>query len=436
MQKELAVWLQQYSQLTAIPPQNRRQSPSQQRKVELPLILVCRILAFLAEQGMPAAAIPYVASKCLSGADYQQHFGLKAPADADHVRVKLLHWVRYSSPVPQDPTALADSLSTDNRQLAGPVLHLLLLSCPETSISFATTAVQQLQKYVRNSQSWTTKGAANASVQRKQFYVQHIRHLKLTAWTNFSFDNVDNCLAHTRDMQLAENLWRGMQTACICNLELGEFFSEDFVLKLPYINTPHLPSIPGAPGLQSLQILTLHLNMWGVYRVCNSGSDSDRCMSSLGVLYQLTSLTLTASEISPGGGIVKHIVPADTLLQSLPVDIRSLTLQGFRLRWKAFHGLSYRPKLVNLNLSGSAFILPAERDWSQLQRLIMADSLIWLEQNQPFQFSLLAQLTVLDLTNCSFRHMDRPQSYALQRIQAPTSIKSLDLLSKSIQVMH
>ena len=385
---------------------------------------------------MPLQAIPFIASKCLSEMEFQAHFGASAPQNIDEVYRSLRSWLFESA----DDAKGLDQLNTlwgrDNSWRAPALLNLLLTSIKPSASNFVASAMEDLQRLiVQLAKSWTTSSATTKPRQQQQhFLVQHISCLKLFAWTNFSFDSVGGTPAFSRDMQLGDSLWRGMQTANISSLVLGEFFSEDFITKLPFIHTPYLPRISGIVGLQGLQSLTLHLNLWGVYNLFQSGSSNAGNVGCLQVLHQLTSVTLIASEVAPNGPPRKHSIPADRLLHSLPYSIQSVSLCNFRQRWKAFHGLSCRPKLVDLDLSSSACILPPPKAWSQLQQLKLTDSLVWLEPNQPFQFCLLPQLSVLDLNRCAFRQTDRPHNLAHQHIQAPGSIASLNLLTKCVKV--
>ena len=270
---------------------------------------------------------------------------------------------------------------------------------------------------------------------------QQLASLKLSAWSSWKVSIQDGNYIFEHSPELTTGLWLGLQRAQIHNLTLGEFFSDHFCDRLPWLKASQilLPDKSSLPGLANLQALTLNLNLFGVQAMFLSSSINGG-MHSLHELSQLTSLTIKASEVLPEGGRKKHRVPAEQLLHSLPDSLRSLALHNFRDRWKCFGDLSCRPQLVNLDLTESSCIFPPEADaWTQLRELHLGDSLVWLMQGQPFQFSALTQLTKLCLVDCFFGvhapgQRGNTHHYVYQQMQAPISIVHLDICTKNIKV--
>ena len=86
-------------------------------------------------------------------------------------------------------------------------------------------------------------------------------------------------------------------------------------------------------------------------------------------------------------------------------------------------------------------MLPDASAWTQLQSLILKDSLAWLEDEVPFQFHALTRLTKLELPGCLFglcmpRVLGNTHQHKINRFQAPTSIVNLDINTKAIRVGH
>ena len=271
---------------------------------------------------------------------------------------------------------------------------------------------------------------------------QQLASLKLSAWSQWKVSVRYGNYIFERSTELTTGLWQGLQRAQIHDLTLGELFSDQFCDRLPYLKASQilLPDKSRLPGLANLQALTLNLNLFGVQAMFLSSSNNGG-MYSLHELSQLTSLTIKASEVLPEGGRKKHRIPAEQLLHSLPDSLRSLALHDFRDRWKCFGDLSCRPQLVNLDLTESSCIFPPEAEaWSQLRELHLGDSLVWLMNGQPFQFSALNQLTKLCLMDCFFgvhapgQH-GNTHHYMYQQMQAPASIVHLDICTKNIKVI-
>ena len=280
---------------------------------------------------------------------------------------------------------------------------------------------------------------AEQSSAQSRFIFQQITSLKLFPWTEWKASGQDGIWHYPLD----DNLWQGLQTAEISHLTLGEFMSEDFCDRLPDVMFPgYLPDLwkytPCSPGLQNLRSLTLHFNLIGIGRFFNSDLIKGG-MSSLHALSQLTSLSIRANEVHPAGGRTRIHCPAERLLCNLPDSIQSLALHNFRDRWPCFGDLFSRPSLVSLDLTASSFIVPDAQAWTQLQQLHLQDSLVWLTHGQPFHFSSLTVLTMLDLNGCYFGvyspgQLGNTHHFVYERLQAPTTIVLLDLSTRYIKV--
>lgn len=254
--------------------------------------------------------------------------------------------------------------------------------------------------------------------------VQHISSLKLYIWLDL------NRLVDIH-RETTQTLLAAIKSAHIAELTLGEFLSNVFC-HLGYLM--FLPPIPHASS--TLQSLTLHLDAYGSQDMFH-----DSCLGVLSLLTKLKSLTLKACENDMVNNVrTKQQVPAALLLTSLPASIQALSLQNFRSRWQAFGDLSSRPHLVSLDLTQSSCIFPADpQAWTQLRHLTLRGSAVWLQQGQPFLFSALTQLTQLDLKGCSFAsfapgQVGNTHQYLYRQLQVPTSMVSLNLSTKSIQV--
>ncbi len=268
---------------------------------------------------------------------------------------------------------------------------------------------------------------------------QQLASLKLSAWSQWKVSTQDGNYIFEHSPELSTGLWQGLMRAQIHNLTLGEFFSDHFCYRLPRLKASPILQADKSNLPGNLQALTLNLNLFGVQSMFLPSSTNGG-MHGLRELSQLTSLTLKASEVVPEGGRKKHRVPAEQLLHSLPDSLTFLALHNFRGRWKCFGDLSCKPQLVNLDLTESSCIFPPEAEaWSQLRELHLGDSLVWLMDGQPFQFSALTQLTKLCLMDCFFGvhapgQLGNTHHYVYQQMQAPTSIVHLDICTKNIKV--
>ena len=269
---------------------------------------------------------------------------------------------------------------------------------------------------------------------------QQLASLKLSAWSQWKIIIQDGNYIFEHSPELTTGLWQGLMRAQIHHLTLGEFFSDHFCDRLPRLKASPILQADKSNLPGNLRALTLNLNLFGVQSMFLPSSTNGG-MQGLRALSQLTSLTLKASEVLPEGGRKKHRVPAEQLLHSFPDSLRTLALHNFRDRWKCFGDLSCRPQLVNLDLTESSCIFPSEAEaWSQLRELHLGDSLVWLMDAQPFQFSALTQLTKLCLTDCFFGvhapgQLGNTHHYVYQQMQAPTSIVHLDICTKNIKVI-
>lgn len=252
--------------------------------------------------------------------------------------------------------------------------------------------------------------------------VQHISSLKLYIWLDL------NRLVDIH-RETTQTLLAAIRIAHIAELTLGEFLSNVFC----YLGS--LMFLPPTPHASStLQSLTLYLDVYGSQEMFR-----DSCLGGLKLLTKLKSLALTACDMV-NYSRMKQQVPAALLLTSLPASIQSLSLQNFRGRWQAFGDLSSRPHLVSLDLTHSSCIFPTDpQGWTQLQHLKLRGSAVWLQQGQPFLFSTLTQLTQLDLKGCTFAsfapgQVGNTHQYLYRQLQVPTSMVSLTLSTRSVQV--
>ena len=356
--------------------------------------------------------------------------------------VSLAAWMQHLDPNPTvsgdlKKACLGEGSSRDQapRLLHHPILEKL----------FGKAAISQMQasQTSPSAESPVPSQASSSKTQQasEKCSSQQLASLKLSAWSQWKVSVRYGNYIFERSTELTTGLWQGLQRAQIDDLTLGELFSDQFCDRLPYLKASQilLPDKSRLPGLANLQALTLNLNLFGVQAMFLSSSNNGG-MYSLHELSQLTSLTIKASEVLPEGGRKKHRIPAEQLLHSLPDSLRSLALHNFRDRWKCFGDLSCRPQLVNLDLTESSCIFPPEAEaWSQLRELHLGDSLVWLMNGQPFQFSALNQLTKLCLVDCFFgvhapgQH-GNTHHYMYQQMQAPTSIVHLDICTKNIKV--
>lgn len=263
---------------------------------------------------------------------------------------------------------------------------------------------------------------------------QCISSLELHEWQQDIFANMRDAVTLTKGRKA---LWTGLGIAKISNLTLGEWPSLFFCKGYNHLDFT-CPQTGHTPTLFCLRSLTLHLNEFALNDVLPS--EHHGSLSVLSMLSQLTSLTLKGSEVRANGSRKKLKLSADLLLNSLPPCIQSVAIHNFRDRWVCFKDLSQKPRLVTLDLTESACLLPQDSaNWTQLQQLTLTSTALWLEQGQPFWFNSLTKLTELDLKDCSFANFSpgqigNTQQYVYHQFQAPSSIVSLNLLTKSVQV--
>ena len=282
--------------------------------------------------------------------------------------------------------------------------------------------------------------AADATKEDVKYCLRQVNSLNLSVWVTWRLNIEDNEYIIDKDLEMSHRFWKAMQTARVQHLTLGEFPSDDFVRQMHVLTVPSVIAPPGsimAPSLRHLEALTLHLNCYSITDLFYAHDEG--AMYAFQDLYQLTSLTLKASEMLPGGQRVKHGVPGKRLLPCLPSTLRTLSLHNFRARWDPFQDLSTKPSLVHLDLSESSFMLPDTSAWTQLHSLTLKDSLAWLENAAPFHFHALTQLTRLELPGCLFGlcmpgMLGNTHQHKISRFQAPTSIVKLDINTKAIKV--
>ena len=313
------------------------------------------------------------------------------------------------------------SSSSDGRTLLALLAACESLSSPSTALANAPTLATHEQKDL---------AVPYRQAQPSQEVVQHISSLKLHIWMDVN--HLNDILTELTDSFMT--LWGGMQVAHISELTLGEFVSHAFCHISPSLLVLHSSS--PSLGLTHLQSLTLHFNIYGMHDMFRPKG----CLAVLRLLTVLKSLIIKASEVDVNGERKKQQVPADLLLTSLPASIQSLSLHNFRDRWQGFGDLSGKPGLVSLDLTQSSCIFPKDpRDWTQLHQLKLNNSVVWLQQGQPFLFNALTQLTQLDLGDCYFATVSPGQignthHHVYRNLQVPSSIASLNLCTRSIQV--
>lgn len=266
---------------------------------------------------------------------------------------------------------------------------------------------------------------------KPQQIVQRINSLELQIWMAFPPEEL---LTHEEALM---KLWLGLMTAHISKLSLGEWASLLFCRHLHSLESSHPHAYRFAHV--NLQLLTLNLNICILSDL--SSPEDHSCLPVLTHLTRLTSLTLHASEVHPGGGRLMQAPSVYAVFNKLPANLTSLALHNFRNRWQMLStDLSSKPSLVKLDLTRSCCLFPEDSDpWTQLHQLKLRSSVVWLRNAQPFQFSRLTQLTQLDLGGCQFANFSPGQignthHYVYHQLQAPTSIVSLNLATKSVQV--
>ncbi|KAA6417867.1 MAG: hypothetical protein FRX49_12165 [Trebouxia sp. A1-2] len=305
--------------------------------------------------------------------------------------VSLEAWMQHLNP---NATVSGDMVEACLREGSSDALSKAAISQGQTRAVHGSAQANQTSPSAESPAPYQASSSKTQQVSEVKCSTQQLASLKLSAWSKWMVSIQDGTAIFRHSPELTTGLWQGLQRAQIHSLTLGEFFSDHFCDRLAYMKASQvlLPDKSSLPGLANLQALTLNLNLFGVQDMFRPSSINGG-MHSLHELSQLTSLTLKLA----------------------------------------------RPQLVNLDLTKSSCIFPPEAEaWSQLRKLHLDDSLVWLMNGQPFQFSALNQLTKLCLVDCSFgvhapgQH-GNTHHHVYHQMQAPISIVHLDICTKNVK---